>query len=82
MDNPLGHFVRLTYACLSKTECIRTMVFHDGPYKTVADIELATAGWVDLRQRAQAPRVAWHVDPRGVREGPHYAADNREPHPV
>jgi putative transposase len=32
---------------LFKTECIRTAVFHDGPYKTLADIEYATAGWVD-----------------------------------
>ena len=33
---------------LYKTECIRTTVFHDGPYKTLADVEYATAGWVDL----------------------------------
>jgi putative transposase len=32
---------------LFKTECIATTVFHDGPYKTLADIEYATAGWVD-----------------------------------
>jgi transposase InsO family protein len=32
---------------LFKTECIRTAVFHDGPYKTLADVEYATAGWVD-----------------------------------
>ena len=32
---------------LYKTECIGTTVFHDGPYKTVADVEYATAGWVD-----------------------------------
>jgi putative transposase len=32
---------------LFKTECIRTTVFHDGPYKTLADVEYATAGWVD-----------------------------------
>jgi Integrase core domain len=30
-----------------KPECIRTTVFHDGPYKTLADVEYATAGWVD-----------------------------------
>ena len=22
-------------------------MFHDGPYKTIADVEYATAGWVD-----------------------------------
>ena len=32
---------------LFKTECIRTTIFHAGPYKTLADIEYATAGWVD-----------------------------------
>jgi transposase InsO family protein len=32
---------------LYKSKCIATTVFHDGPYKTLADIEYATAGWVD-----------------------------------
>ena len=32
---------------LYKTECIRTTVFHPGPYRTLADVEYATAGWVD-----------------------------------
>ena len=32
---------------LFKTECIATTVFHDGPYKTLADVEYATASWVD-----------------------------------
>jgi putative transposase len=32
---------------LFKTECIRTTVFHAGPYQTHADVEYATAGWVD-----------------------------------
>ena len=32
---------------LYKSECIRTTVFHDGPYKTSSDVEFATAGWVD-----------------------------------
>jgi transposase InsO family protein len=32
---------------LFKTECIRTTIFHQGPYKTLADVEYATAGWVD-----------------------------------
>jgi putative transposase len=32
---------------LFKTECIRTAVFHDGPDKTLADVEYATVGWVD-----------------------------------
>ena len=32
---------------LFKTECIRTTVFHPGPYRTLAEVEYATAGWVD-----------------------------------
>ncbi len=32
---------------LFKTECYSTTVFHDGPYKTLADVEYATSGWVD-----------------------------------
>jgi hypothetical protein len=32
---------------LFKAECIRTDVFHTGPYKTIADVEYAFAGWVD-----------------------------------
>lgn len=32
---------------LYKTECIRTTIFHQGPYKTITDVEYATAAWVD-----------------------------------
>ncbi len=32
---------------LYKAECIRTTSFDDGPYRTIADVEYATAGWVD-----------------------------------
>ena len=30
---------------LFKTECIRTTVFCEGPFKTIADVEYATAAW-------------------------------------
>ena len=42
-DNALMETINGLY----KAECIRTTVFHDGPYKTLADVEYATAGWVD-----------------------------------
>lgn len=42
-DNALMETINGLY----KAECIRTTIFHDGPYKTIADIEYATAGWVD-----------------------------------
>ena len=32
---------------LFKTEWIRTTVFHHGPFRTLSDVEFATAGWVD-----------------------------------
>jgi putative transposase len=32
---------------LYKAECIGTSVFHDGAYKTTAEVEWATARWVD-----------------------------------
>ncbi len=32
---------------LFEAECIRTTVFHDAPYKTLVDVEYASAGWVD-----------------------------------
>ena len=42
-DNALMETINGLY----KTECVRTTIFHDGPYKTIADVEFATAGWVD-----------------------------------
>lgn len=32
---------------LFKTECIRTTVLPVGPYRSLADVEYATSGWVD-----------------------------------
>ena len=42
-DNALMECINGLY----KAECIRTTIFHPGPYKTLADVEYATAGWVD-----------------------------------
>lgn len=42
-DNALMETINGLY----KAECIRTTVFHEGAYKTIADVEHATAGWVD-----------------------------------
>lgn len=47
---------------LFKTECMATTVFHDGPYKTFADIEYATEP-VNTRS-ASAPR-SWLRDQSG-----------------
>ena len=66
---------------LFKAECIRTTVFHDGPYKSIADVEYATAGWVDWYNNRRLHSTLGNVPPT-EHEQAHYAALNREPHPV
>ncbi|WP_267128529.1 MULTISPECIES: integrase core domain-containing protein [unclassified Nocardioides] len=66
---------------LYKAECIRTTVFHDGPYKTIADVEYATAGWVDWYNNRRLHSTLGNVPPVEYEQA-HYAALNREPHPV
>jgi transposase InsO family protein len=47
---------------LYKTECIRTTIFQPGPFKTIADVEYATAGWVDWnnnRRLSQGVARVW-----------------------
>lgn len=51
-DNALMETINGLY----KAECIRTTIFHDGPYKTIADVEYATASWVDRPQPPPTPR--------------------------
>jgi transposase InsO family protein len=63
-----------------KAECIRTTVFHDGPYKTIADVEYATAGWVDWYNNRRLHSSLDHVSPVEF-ESTHYATLNREPQP-
>jgi hypothetical protein len=41
-----------------KTEAIAPTVFHDGPDKTLADVEYAVAGWVDWHNQATPARLA------------------------
>ena len=48
---------------LFKTECIRTTVFHDAHYKTLAYVEYATAGWVDGTTQPSLHGCTGH-DPR------------------
>jgi putative transposase len=66
---------------LFKTEAIATTVFHTGPYKTLADVEYATAGWVDwYNHRRLHGSLAWHTPVEYEQD--YYAALNREPQPV
>jgi transposase InsO family protein len=66
---------------LFKAECIRTTVFHDGPYKTIADVEYATAGWVDWYNTRRLHSSLGYVPPAEFEQA-HYAALNREPQPA
>ena len=66
---------------LYKAECIRTTVFHDGPYKTIADVEFATAGWVDWYNQRRVHSTLGYLTPAEY-EDTHYATLTREPQPV
>lgn len=55
---------------LFKTECIRATVFHAGPYRSIGDVEYATAGWVDWSRQPTPAQHPWDDDPRGVRASP------------
>ena len=66
---------------LFKTECVRTPVFHNGPYKTIADVEYATAGWVDWYDNRRLHSTLGMIPPTEF-EHAHYAALNLEPQPT
>ena len=76
-DNALMETINGLY----KAECIRTTVFHDGPYKTIADVEYATAGWVDWYNNRRLHSTLEMSTPIEYEQA-HYAALNREPHPT
>ncbi|WP_395656688.1 IS3 family transposase [Nocardioides sp.] len=66
---------------LFKTEAITTTVFHDGPYKTLADVEYAAAGWVDwYNHRRLHGSLNWLTPVEYEQD--YYAALNRESLPV
>jgi transposase InsO family protein len=75
-DNALMETINGLY----KAECIRTTVFHDGPYKTIADVEYATAGWVDWYNNRRLHGSLAMLTPVEYEQA-HYAALNPEPQP-
>ena len=66
---------------LYKTECIATDVFHPRPFKTLADIEYATAGWVDWYNNRRLHSTLGMLTPVEY-ESAHYAALKTEEQPV
>jgi len=66
---------------LFKTECIRTTVFHDGPYRTIADVEYATACWVDWYNNRRLHSSLGYLSPSEFEQA-HYATLTEEPQPV
>lgn len=76
-DNALMETINGLY----KTECIRTTIFHEGPYKTIADVEYATASWVDWYNHRRLHGSLAMVSPNEY-EATYYAALNRELQPA
>jgi putative transposase len=66
---------------LYKTECVRTTVFHAGPYRTISDVEYATAGWVDWYNNRRLHGSLGMMTPVEYEQA-HYATLNREPQPA
>jgi Integrase core domain len=66
---------------LFKTEAIATTVFHDGPYKALADVEYVAAGWVDwYNHRRLHGSLGWLTPVEYEQD--HYGALSREPQPA
>ena len=66
---------------LFKTEAIATTLFHNGPYKTLADVEFATAGWVDWYNHRRLHGTLGMLTPAEYEQA-HYAALKPEEQPV
>ena len=66
---------------LFKTEYIRTTIFNDKPYRTINDVEFATAGWVDWWNNRRLHGTFGMVTPTEA-EQQYYATLNRESQPT
>lgn len=66
---------------LNKAECVGTTVFHASPYKTIADVEFATAAWVEGYNNRRLHGSLGN-DPPAENEAAHYAALTEQFQPV
>jgi transposase InsO family protein len=73
-DNALMETINGLY----KAECVRTTIFHQGPYRDLADVEFATAGWVDWYNNRRLHGALGMRTPVEV-EAAHYASLNQQP---
>lgn len=76
-DNSLMETINGLY----KTECIRTTVFHPGPYRTASDVEYATAAWADWYNHRRLHSTLGMMTPEEF-ETTHYQAQISELSPV
>ena len=76
-DNALMETINGLY----KAECIRSSIFHDGPYKTISDVEYATAAWVEWYNNERLHSSLGYVPPIEFEQS-YYAALNRELQPT
>ncbi len=67
-DNALMETINGLY----KAECVRTKVFHDGPWRTVSDVEYATASWVEWYNNRRLHSSLGMISPTEF-EAAHYA---------
>jgi transposase InsO family protein len=66
---------------LFKTECIGTHVFHSRPYRTLGDVEYATAGWVDWYNHRRLHSTLGMVPPEEFEQA-YYAALKPQEQPI
>lgn len=78
---PKGTDLSKSVIGLYKTECIRTTHFHDGPYRTIADVEYATAGYVDWYNQRRLHGSLEMITPVEFQNA-YYATLTREVEPV
>jgi putative transposase len=66
---------------LYKTECIRTTIFHNGPYRQLADVEWATAGWVDWYNNRRLHSSLDYLTPKSSsKPTTQHSTESRNPH--